>query len=59
GSVLLVGDFSLKGNWERSHITIGYDFWFQPRHNVMVRTERGMTNAWRKGFRPEEYAYGT
>ncbi|KAH9512364.1 Methanethiol oxidase [Bulinus truncatus] len=59
GFVLLDGeDFSLKGNWEKSLIHIGYDFWYQPRHNVMISSEWGAPNAWRNGFKPEEYTSG-
>lgn len=59
GFILLDGqDFSLKDNWEKSHITIGYDYWYQPRHNVMISTEWGAPRAWRNGFKPEEYAAG-
>ncbi|XP_059168553.1 methanethiol oxidase-like [Physella acuta] len=59
GFILLDGeDFSIKENWEKSLITMGYDFWYQPRHNVMVSTEWGAPRAWRNGFKPEEYKSG-
>ncbi len=31
-------DFEIIGRWENSmgEIKFGYDFWYQPRHNVMV-----------------------
>lgn len=57
GFLLLDGqDFSLKENWEKSHIEMGYDFWYQPRHNVMISTEWGAPKAWRQGFNPADVA---
>lgn len=59
GFILLEGkDFSLKPNWEKSHITMGYDFWYQPRHNVMVSSEWGAPRAWREGFKLEDVDSG-
>jgi len=59
GFLLLDGqDFSLKENWEKSHITMGYDFWYQPRHNVMISTEWGAPRAWRNGFKLDDVENG-
>ncbi|XP_078525149.1 methanethiol oxidase-like [Lissotriton helveticus] len=44
GFVLLDAEtFEVKGAWEKEgHAApFGYDFWYQPRHNVMVSTEWG------------------
>ena len=33
--------FEIKQRWEGSKTRFGYDFWYQPRHNVMVSSEWG------------------
>uniref|UniRef100_A0A0B7BFF0 Methanethiol oxidase n=1 Tax=Arion vulgaris TaxID=1028688 RepID=A0A0B7BFF0_9EUPU len=59
GFILLDGqDFSILENWERSPITIGYDFWYQPRHDVMISTEWGAPRAWRNGFKVKDLTEG-
>ncbi|BFZ00921.1 hypothetical protein BsWGS_03961 [Bradybaena similaris] len=59
GFILLDGkDFSIKENWEKSHINIGYDYWYQPRHDVMISTEWGAPRAWRNGFKLQDVADG-
>jgi len=59
GFMLLDGqDFSIKGNWEKSLIEMGYDFWYQPRHNVMISTEWGAPRCWRNGFKLDEVEQG-
>ena len=35
-----------------------YDFWYQPRKNVLVSSEFGEPNAYEKGFDPEDVAAG-
>ena len=35
-----------------------YDFWYQPRHNVMVSAEFGAPNAYYPGFKLEDVAAG-
>ncbi|XP_065064075.1 methanethiol oxidase-like [Rhopilema esculentum] len=53
GFLLLDGQtFDVKGKWEKdgSEIPFGYDFWYQPRHNVMVSSEWGAPSAFMKGF---------
>jgi selenium-binding protein 1 len=35
-----------------------YDYWYQPRHNVMVSSEWAAPQTYRSGFRPEEVAAG-
>ena len=55
GFVLLDGeDFSVIGNWEKDGIAapMGYDYWYQPAHNVMVSTEWGAPHKIFKGFSP-------
>jgi methanethiol oxidase len=44
--------FELKGRWENGgeHPKYNYDFWYQPRSNVLVSTEFGEPNAFEAGF---------
>jgi selenium-binding protein 1 len=42
GGFLLLNDkFDIKGRWEQESkgMNFNYDFWYQPRHNVMVSSE--------------------
>ena len=43
-----------KKNWEApGHDTpFGYDFWYQPRKNVMISSEWGEPNSFFDGFNP-------
>lgn len=53
GFVLLDGEtWEVKGTWERpgGAAPLGYDFWYQPRHNVMISTEWAAPNVFRDGF---------
>jgi len=60
GFLLLDEDFNIAGRWE--HKTDGmrynYDFWYQPRHNVMVSSEFGAPNTYMPGFNLEDVAAG-
>lgn len=59
GFLLLNGeDFSIAGNWEKEAAPFGYDFWYQPRHNVMISTEWGSPSAFKKGFNPAQVETG-
>ncbi|XP_003384485.1 PREDICTED: selenium-binding protein 1-like isoform X1 [Amphimedon queenslandica] len=61
GFVLLDGEsFEVAGNWEKSHSSVpfGYDFWYQPRHNVMLSSEWGEPNCFLKGFNPADVQNG-
>ncbi|CAH1248498.1 SELENBP1 [Branchiostoma lanceolatum] len=61
GFILLDGEtFEVKGNWESpgDETEFGYDFWYQPRHNVMISTEWGHPKLWAYGFDPQHYADG-
>ena len=42
----------MVGNWEKpgDATAFGYDFWYQPRHNVMISTEWGAPKALANGF---------
>jgi len=37
---------------------MGYDFWYQPSHNVMISTEWGDIGAIKSGFNPQDVADG-
>lgn len=62
GFILLDGqDFRIKGRWEKGAMVpeYGYDFWYQPLHNVMVSTEWGAPEAWKSGFNLEHVKNGS
>uniref|UniRef100_A0A670K9E2 Methanethiol oxidase n=1 Tax=Podarcis muralis TaxID=64176 RepID=A0A670K9E2_PODMU len=48
--------WEVKGTWERpgDEPPQGYDFWYQPRHNVMISTEWGVPKYFANGFNPED-----
>ncbi|XP_077176988.1 methanethiol oxidase-like [Paroedura picta] len=61
GFVLLDAEtFEVKGNWERPSqaAPMGYDFWYQPRHNVMMSTEVGVPKFFVTGFNPADLGKG-
>ncbi|XP_063802735.1 methanethiol oxidase isoform X4 [Pseudophryne corroboree] len=61
GFVLLDGKtFKVKGNWEAKGqaARFGYDFWYQPRHNIMVSSEWGAPKVFSKGFNIEDVQAG-
>jgi selenium-binding protein 1 len=60
GFLLLDGeDFSVVGKWEKDvSAPMGYDFWYQPHHNVMVSTEWGAPWAIKGGFNPQHVTDG-
>ncbi|OWF44416.1 Selenium-binding protein 1-A [Mizuhopecten yessoensis] len=59
GFVLVDGKtFIVKGNWEKENVKFGYDFWYQPYHNVMISSEWGAPKYFRKGFDPADVGKG-
>ena len=52
GFLHLNKDFEIIGRWENEikGMNFGYDFWYQPRHNVMVSSEWGAPNTFIPGF---------
>uniref|UniRef100_A0A7N8Y0B1 Methanethiol oxidase n=1 Tax=Mastacembelus armatus TaxID=205130 RepID=A0A7N8Y0B1_9TELE len=61
GFILLDGEtFEVVGNWEHpgEAAPFGYDFWYQPRHNVMISTEWGAPKALADGFNPAHLKEG-
>jgi len=53
-------DFDVKGTWQKDGKTtaFGYDFWYQPRHNVMISSEWGEPSSFVPGFNPAHVAAG-
>ena len=51
-AVLDAKTFELKGRWENGgeRPPLNYDFWYQPRKNVLVSSEFGEPNAYEPGF---------
>ncbi len=60
GFLLLDQEFNIKGKWEndKTGMKFNYDFWYQPRHNVMISSEWGAPNTVSQGFNPAEVAEG-
>ncbi|GLI68840.1 hypothetical protein VaNZ11_013383 [Volvox africanus] len=55
GSFLLLNqDLSIKGVWSSEDTPYGYDYWYQPRLNVMFSSGWGAPKAFSKGFNPAE-----
>ena len=51
-AVLDAKTFEVKGRWENGGRTppLNYDFWYQPRKNVLISSEFGEPNAYEPGF---------
>ena len=60
GFLLLNDDFEIVDRWDKnSHgMKFNYDFWYQPRHNVMLSSEWGAPNTIRQGFKLEDVESG-
>lgn len=60
GFLLLDEDFDVAGRWENGMdgMNFNYDFWYQPRHNVMVSSEWAAPNTYRPGFDLEDVSAG-
>ncbi|MCS7021363.1 MAG: selenium-binding family protein [Gemmataceae bacterium] len=60
GFLLLDEQFRLKGRWEKeaAGMQFNYDFWYQPRYNVMVSTEWAAPRTFGPGPRLEDVAAG-
>jgi methanethiol oxidase len=59
-AVLDAKTFELKGRWENGGELpqMNYDFWYQPRKNVLVSSEFGEPNAYEPGFDPADIEAG-
>jgi selenium-binding protein 1 len=60
GFLLLDDKFEVAGSWaaSREGMRYNYDFWYQPRHNVMVSSEWAAPNTFWPGFKPGEVKAG-
>jgi selenium-binding protein 1 len=60
GFLLLDDKFDVAGRWDsaQSGMRLNYDFWYQPRHNVMVTSEWGAPNTIKDGFKPDDVKAG-
>ncbi|XP_031463983.1 uncharacterized protein LOC116238441 isoform X1 [Phasianus colchicus] len=61
GFIVLDGEtFELKGNWEHECEVppTGYDFWYQPRHNVLISTAGMVPRIAGRGFNPDDLKKG-
>jgi selenium-binding protein 1 len=52
--------FEIKGRWENGeHVPLmNYDFWYQPRKNVLISSEFGEPNHYEHGFNLDDVAAG-
>jgi methanethiol oxidase len=59
-AVLDAKTFEIKGRWENGgeRPPMNYDFWYQPRKNVLVSSEFGAPNAYESGFDLEDVGAG-
>ena len=59
GFLELNDDFEIEGRWEPpGEIEFNYDFWYQPRHNVMVSSEWAAPKTYQPGFDMEDVEAG-
>lgn len=60
GFLVIDEDFNVAGRWEKSTegMPLNYDFWYQPRHNVMVSSEFAAPVTYGPGFRMEDAKAG-
>lgn len=60
GFLLLDENFDVAGRWEHKNegMRFNYDFWYQPRHNVMVSSEWAAPTTFQPGFDLEDVAAG-
>ena len=59
--MLLDGEtFDVKGTWERpgGAAPLGYDFWYQPRHNVMISSAWAAPKVLQESFNPADVEAG-
>jgi len=60
GFLLLDEEFNVAGRWEADlrGMNFNYDFWYQPRHNVMVSSEWAAPSTTRAGFKLDDVKTG-
>jgi selenium-binding protein 1 len=59
-AVLDAQTFEVKGRWDAgvNGVRLNYDFWYQPRQNVLASSEFGEPNAYEPGFDLDDVAAG-
>src|SRR5437870_5103160 len=59
-AVLDAKTFEIKGRWENGgeRPPMNYDFWYQPRKNVLISSEFGEPNAYEPGFDLDDVSAG-
>ncbi|XP_047739888.1 methanethiol oxidase [Hyalella azteca] len=50
--------FESTGLWTQDMVPFGYDFWYQPGHDVLISSEWGAPSAFSGGFNPSDVAAG-
>ncbi|SEP65062.1 selenium-binding protein SBP56-related protein [Natrinema salaciae] len=59
GFLLLDEDFEIEGRWDTpGDIGMNYDFWYQPRRNVMISSEWAAPKTYQPGFDLEDVEAG-
>lgn len=60
GSFLTIDSDTLEttGSWSKDEAPYGYDFWYQPYHDVLVSSEWGIPRDFKRGFYPEDVTPG-
>jgi selenium-binding protein 1 len=59
GFLQLNHDFEIEGRWDPpGEIDFNYDFWYQPRHDVMVSSEWAAPKTYQPGFFMEDVEAG-
>jgi selenium-binding protein 1 len=60
GFLLLDQEFQIVGRWEHAdpRMKFNYDFWYQPRRNVMVSSEWAAPKTFRGGFQLDDVKAG-
>ena len=59
GFLTLNEDFEVEGRWEPpGEIEMNYDYWYQPRHNVMVSSEWAAPKTYYPGFDMDDVEAG-
>lgn len=60
GFLLLDEKFDVAGRWEAAlgDMKFNYDYWYQPRHNVMVSSEWAAPKTYQTGFDPQAVEAG-
>jgi len=53
-----LSNFDYTGLWTEDTVDFGYDYWYQPLHDVLISTEWGAPKAYGRGFLPEDLKNG-